>query len=271
MATRLTAFSKFFITLIILGVIGGGVWYIFNKTAWGQDQRKKAEELKTESETTETPKTGFNDDDNTLVVQLVTWGGYGPGLYFNEGAEPNEQSRFYKDYGFKVRFVVENDLINAMNAWIADEYDVAVQTADAFPLYTGPKDIAEFKPKAFMQVAIIVKRGINSVNDLKGKKIAVAVPSPAQTLLMTALEAANLKYSDVEVIKTTDNLKAAQLFRSADVDAAVVWSPDDILATNDVAGSKILLTTKDQSHVIADIFFAKESYLNSHRKMIDGF
>ena len=112
MATRLTAFSKFFITLIILGVIGGGVWYIFNKTAWGQDQRKKAEELKTESETTETPKTGFNDDDNTLVVQLVTWGGYGPGLYFNEGAEPNEQSRFYKDYGFKVRFVVENDLIH---------------------------------------------------------------------------------------------------------------------------------------------------------------
>jgi NitT/TauT family transport system substrate-binding protein len=278
MATRLTAFSKFVITLVILGVIGGGAWYVFNKTAWGQNQRKKAEELKTENETTDTPKTGFKDDENTLVVQLVTWGGYGPGLYFNEGAEPNEQSRFFKEYGFKVRFVVENDLINAMNAWIADEYDVAVQTADAFPLYTGPTDLKEFKPRAFMQVdwsrggdAIIVKRGINSVNDLKGKKIAVAVPSPAQTLLMTALEAANLKYSDVEVIKTTDNLKAAQLFRSADVDAAVVWSPDDMLATNDVPGSKILLTTKDQSHVIADIFFAKESYLTSHRKMIDGF
>ncbi len=279
MATRLTAFSKFIITLLILGVIGGGGWYLFNKTEWGQNQQKKAEESKgEETNSVNAPKTGFNDDDNTLVVQLVTWGGYGPGLYFNEGATPNEQSRFFKEYGFKVRFVVENDLINAMNAWIADEYDVAVQTADAFPLYTGPKDIAEFKPKAFMQVdwsrggdAIIVKRGINSVNDLKGKKIAVAVPSPAQTLLMTALEAANLKYTDVEVIKTTDNLKAAQLFRSADVDAAVVWSPDDILATNDVAGSKVLLTTKDQSHVIADIFFAKEDYINAHRKMIDGF
>jgi NitT/TauT family transport system substrate-binding protein len=278
MATRLTAFSKFVITLGILAVIGGGAWYVFNKTAWGQNQRKKAEEQKVENETKETPKSGFKDDENTLVVQLVTWGGYGPGLYFNEGSEPNEQSRFFKEYGFKVRFVVENDLINAMNAWIADEYDVAVQTADAFPLYTGPEDINQYKPKAFMQVdwsrggdAIIVKRGINSVNDLKGKKIAVAVPSPAQTLLMTALEAANLKYSDVEVIKTTDNLKAAQLFRSADVDAAVVWSPDDMLATGDVAGSKILLTTKDQSHVIADIFFAKESYLNANRKMIDGF
>jgi NitT/TauT family transport system substrate-binding protein len=174
--------------------------------------------------------------------------------------------------------VREDDLINAMNAWIADEYDVAVQTADAFPLYTAPADINEFRPKAFMQVdwsrggdAIIVKRGINTVNDLKGKKIAVAVPSPAQTLLMTALEAANLKYTDVEVIKTTDNLKAGQMFRTAEVDAAVVWSPDDILATRDVPGSKVLLTTQNQSHVIADIFFAKESFLNGNREMVNGF
>lgn len=278
MATRLTAFSKFLITLVILGGIAGLGYYLLNKTSFGSNLKKKAEETKTETGETNAPKTGFKDDDNTLVVQLVTWGGYGPGLYFNEGAEPNEQSRFYKEYGFKVRFVVENDLINAMNAWIADEYDVAVQTADAFPLYTGPADINQYKPKAFMQVdwsrggdAIIVKRGINSVNDLKGKKIAVAVPSPAQTLLMTALEAANLKYGDVQVVKTTDNLKAAQLFRSPDVDAAVVWSPDDMLATKDVPGSKVLLTTQNQSHVIADIFFAKEAYLTSHRDMINGF
>lgn len=276
MATRLTAFSKLLITLLILGVIVGGGWYVLNKTSWGKEL--SASDTSGADGGEKSATSGFDDDDNTLVVQLVTWGGYGPGLYFNEGSEPNEQSRFFKEYGFKVRFVVENNLINAMNAWIADEYQVAVQTADAFPLYTGPVDLEEFKPRAFMQVdwsrggdAIIAKRGINSINDLKGKKIAVAVPSPAQTLLMTALEAANLSYSDVEVIKTPDNLEAARLFRSPDVDAAVVWSPDDFLATNDVAGSKILLTTKDQSHVIADIFFAKESFLKGNRKMVDGF
>lgn len=275
MATRLTTFSKFIITLLILGLIGGGGWYLLNKTSLGASIREKSDSDQGKSR----PQgKSTKDDDNTLVVQLVTWGGYGPGLYFNEGAEPNTRSRFYKDYGFKVRFVLENDLINAMNAWIADEYHVAVQTADAFPLYTAPDDLKEFKPKAFMQVdwsrggdAIIVKRGINSINDLKGKKVAVAVPSPAQTLLITALEAAGLKYADVRVVTTTDNLKAAQLFRSPDVDAAVVWSPDDILATQDVPGSKILLTTKDQSHVIADIFFAKESVLQDKREMIEGF
>ena len=99
-----------------------------------------------------------------------------------------------------------------------------VQTADAFPLYTAPDDINALGPKAFMQVdwsrggdAIIAKRGINTINDLKGKKVAVAVPSPAQTLLITSLEAAGLDYSDVTVIKTTDNFKAAELFKTKEV------------------------------------------------------
>jgi NitT/TauT family transport system substrate-binding protein len=199
-------------------------------------------------------------------------------LYFNEGAAANNRSRFNKEYGFNVEFILENDLMTALNAWMAGEYDIMVQTADAFPLYTGPADINAFAPKAIMQVdwsrggdAIIVKRGINSVNDLKGKRIAVAVPSPAQTLLTSSLEAAGLNYSDVTVIKTSDNLKAAELFRSNDIDAAVVWSPDDILATRDVPGSKILLTTREQSHIIADIMFASQKTINQKKEMIHGF
>ncbi|HZV45639.1 MAG TPA: hypothetical protein VFF90_14240, partial [Saprospiraceae bacterium] len=106
MATRLTAFSKFVITLLILGVIFGGGYLLLNKTSFGSNLKKKADETKQEDASkTEPQKTNFNDDENTLVVQLVTWGGYGPGLYFNEGATPNENSRFFKEYGFKVRFV----------------------------------------------------------------------------------------------------------------------------------------------------------------------
>lgn len=282
MATRLTGFSKLVITLLILAGLFFGGRYLLQNTKFGKDLQNQAQQAKTDGgqsgQGSATTPTGGPRDPNTLRVQLVTWGGYAPGLYFNEGAAPNENSRFFKDYGFKVEFKVENDLINAMNAWMAGEYDVLVQTADAFPLYTGPNDINEFKPMAFMQVdwsrggdAIIVKRGINSANDLKGKKIAVAVPSPAQTLLNNTLEAAGLKYSDVTVIKTTDNLKAAEQFRSGDIDAAVVWSPDDILATKDVPGSKILLTTKQQSHIIADIMFASEKTINEKKNMIHGF
>ncbi len=304
MARRLTTFSKLLITLLILAAIFFGFRWLVGNTALGdlvsdaqggerteQTDRnsgtsegttssgKKTTILgKNNSKKNNANSSGGSDEDNTLKVQLVSWGGYAPGLYFNEGAAANERSRFFKDYGFKVDFKLENDLINALDAWLAGEYDVIVQTADAFPLYTAPDEINAVSPRAFMQVdwsrggdAIIVKRGINTINDLKGKKVVVAVPSPAQTLLITSLEAAGLDYSDVEVIKTTDNLKAAELFRSDDVDAAVVWSPDDILATRDVAGSKILLTTMEQTHVIADIMMAKQEVINSKRNMIHKF
>lgn len=276
MARRLTSFSKFLITVGILAGIFFLGRYVLNNTQFGQELKEEGQLVQNDRESGSSWLGG--DDEKVLKVQLVTWGGYGPGLYWNEGAAASTASRFYQDYGFKVEFKLENDLINALNAWISDEYDVIVQTADAFPLYTSPDEINAFDPKVIMQVdwsrggdAIIAKRGIDKINDLKGKRVAVAVPSPAQTLLLSALEAANMDYDDVNVIKTTDNLKAAELFRSDDVDAAVVWSPDDILATRDVPGSKILLTTVEQSHIIADIMLAKGSFINENKEMIDQF
>ncbi len=288
MARRLTGFSKLIITLLILALIFFGGRYVLNNTGLGErlegiaetERTEQAESKNNPSTNSTTSKNSNNSrrDDDVLRVQLVTWGGYGPGLYFNEGHQASTKSRFYRDYGFKVEFVLENDLLNAMNSWMTDEYDVIVQTADAFPLYTAPADINQFKPKAFMQVdwsrggdAIIAKRGINTINDLKGKRIALAVPAPSQTFLISSLEAAGMQYSDVTVVKTSDPLKAAELFRGGDIDAAVVWSPDDLLATADVPGSKILLTTLESSHLIGDIMLAKEDVINRKQKMFDGF
>ena len=290
MATRLTPFSKLLITLLIIAAVFFGGRYLLENTSVGKSIKDKAEQAKSEASsdnggsssdagktTSGTTKSGERDP-NTIKVQLVSWGGYAPGLYFNEGAAANTNSRYFKEHGFKVDFVLENDLNNALSAWMAGEYDIMVQTADAFPLYTAPADINAMGPKVFMQVdwsrggdAIIVKRGINTVNDLKGKRIAVAAPAPSQTLLISTLEAAGLKYTDVNVIKTTDNLKAAELFKTNDVDAAVVWSPDDVLATQAVPGSKILLTTREQSNIIADIFFASESWLNNNKERAQKF
>lgn len=291
MARRLTMFSKLLIVFIILGAIGFGGKWVLDNTSFGKTLKEKAEQERLAREADEASSdtsdgdnarqnssTRSASDANTLRVQLVTWPGYAPGLYFNEGSSANTRSRFFKDYGFKVEFTREDDLLNALDAWAADEYDVLVQTADAFSLYTAPEELASLKPRAFMQVdwsrggdAIIAKRGINTLNDLKGKRIALAVPAPAQTMLITALESAGLSMDDVKIVKTTDNIAAAELFKSEDVDAAVVWSPFDIEATSQVPGSKILLTTVEQSHIIGDIMFAKDDVINAKREMFDGF
>ena len=283
MARRLTTFSKLLITLLILAALFFLFRYLMNNTEFGKNLRQQS---KTESVQSGDQSSGGSTvagggaeltGPDVLRVQLVTWGGYGPGVYFNEGAIPSTRSRYYKDYGLKVKFEVNDDLGAALNAWMAGEYDILVQTADAFPLYTGPADIAQYKPKAFMQVdwsrggdAIIAKRGINSINDLKGKRVAVAVPSPAQTLLLTALEAAGLKYSDVTTIETSDNFKSADIFKGPDVDAAVVWAPyDEVLRS--IPGAKVLITTQSQSNIIGDIMFAKEDFIRANQDKINAF
>ena len=167
---------------MIIAAVFFGAKYLLDNTSAGKAIKEKAEQASSENasgETGSTPSASTGKanttnakDPNTIRVQLVSWGGYAPGLYFNEGAAANMNSRYFKDYGFKVDFILENDLNNALSAWMAGEYDIMVQTADAFPLYTAPADINAMDPKVFMQVdwsrggdAIIVKRGINTVND----------------------------------------------------------------------------------------------------------
>jgi len=159
MAQRLTTFSKLIITLLILAVLFFLFRYLMNNTEFGKNLSNQAKSDTEEVTSGDQSKGGTSPGsaaelagDDVLRVQLVTWGGYGPGVYFNEGSNPTTRSRYYKDYGLKVKFEVNDDLGAALNAWMAGEYDVLVQTADAFPLYTGPADIAQYKPKAFMQV-----------------------------------------------------------------------------------------------------------------------
>ena len=284
MTRRLTTFSKFMITMLIILGLFFGIRFILNQTELGNklvEQSKEALDQGSSPGTNDAaaPVTEkVSSDADVMTVQLVTWGGYAPGLYFNEGARTNPRSRFLKEYGLKVDFILNDNLETALNAWVADEYDVLVQTADAFPLYTAPDEINAYNPKAFMQVdwsrggdVIIAKRGINSINDLRGKRVAVAEPSPSQTLLITALEAAGLAYKDITVVASPDPVVAATTFKGPDVDAAVVWSPFHLEALRDIAGSKVLVSTREQSHIIGDIMFAKESYIQQNRDKINAF
>ncbi|MBX2817452.1 MAG: OmpA family protein [Saprospiraceae bacterium] len=286
MAKRLTTFSKFLITMLIILGLFFLIRYVLNKTEIGSNLKKQGEEYVAQSGNDNGSSSGGVSTGGTtaltgndvLDVQLVTWGGYAPGLYFNEGALPTTRSRYFKDYGLKVKFHLNDNLENALNGWVAGEYDVLVQTADAFPLYTAPTEINDLKPRAFMQVdwsrggdVIIAKRGINSINDLKGKRVAVAEPSPSQTLLIAALEAAGLNYSDVQVVASPDPVVAATTFKGPDVDAAVVWSPFHLEALREIPGSKQLISSRELDHIIGDIMFAKQDYIDANRDKIQAF
>jgi len=166
---------------------------------------------------------GSDDFDGTFDIGVVTWGGYAGGQYFNEGFEASEKSRFYKDYGFKVNFKVLDDFEASRAAWKAGDVDLLWATIDAFP--TEVEGLKSFEPQVVFQAdwsrggdAIVARRGISGVQDLKGKKVAVAPLTPSHTFLLWMLDAGGLTTKDVEIIEVSNAIDAATAFKSNSVD-----------------------------------------------------
>jgi len=269
MGSRLTPFSKLLITLLIVAAIVLGGRWVLNNTDFGKNLKNKADAAQTDSPTNEAENSEAPSD--AIKIGVVTWGGYAGGQYFNEGFKANTNSRFYKDYGFQVDFKVLDDFVASRDAFKRGDVDLLWATIDAFPTEAG--EMADIQPQVVLQAdwsrggdAIVVRRGISSVADLKGKKIAVAELAPSHSFLLWLLEAGGMTEKDVTLIKQASAIDAAEAFKAQQVDAAVVWSPDDEACLSAVAGSRVLESTKSASNIIADVFIAKKDWVEQNQK-----
>lgn len=274
MARRLTSFSKLLIVLLVVGAAFFGIKYLQDSGIIGGE----IPGVTTKQEKT-TKNTSANRDD-VIKIGVVTWGGYAGGQYFNEGFQASEKSRFYKDYGLNVEFIVNDDPEASLNAWKAGDIDLHWYTIDAFPTIIG--GLKDFNPVVLWQAdwsrggdAIVTRRGIKNVSELKGKKVAVAEMTPSHSFLLYLLEAGGMTVDDIQIIPQASAIDAAAAFKSKQVDAAVVWSPDDQDCLRAVPGSIVLESSKNASHIIADFFFAKRDYVEKNRdklaKLYEGW
>ena len=254
---RLTPFSK----ILIVAAIIAGVYFLLNKL---RDPKVK-EKINEVTATTSKSKDGYKD---VINVGVVTWGGYAGGQYFNEGFDANTNSRFFKDYGLKVKFKVIDDFDASRDAFKNGDIDLMWATIDAFP--TEVEGLSQYQPQVVFQAdwsrggdAIVSRRGINKVSDLKGKKIAVAPMTPSHSFLIWLLEAGDISPKDVKLVQVPSAIDAADAFKSGTVDAAVVWSPDDADCVSKVAGARVLESTKNATHIIADVFVAKKEFVEN--------
>ena len=104
--------------------------------------------------------------------------------------------------------------------------------------------------------------GINTVADLKGKKVAVPFASTAHFSLLKAMENAGLSASDVTVLDMQPD-KIYASWNSGDIDAAYIWEPTeahpDIVAAYVKALDKsVSMYKNDESTAIKTIAEAME-------------
>ena len=115
---------------------------------------------------------------------------------------------------------------------------------------------------------VIVREGINSIADLKNKKVAAEEGAVDHFLLLLGLEKAGLSPQDIQFVPLETG-KAAAAFVAGQVDAVAVFAPFTTQALKR-SGSKELFSSKDFPGAIPDHLVVTRKFLNEHPEQVQA-
>lgn len=189
------------------------------------------------------PACGGDEESDTIIYAGSAWYGHAP-------VWVGIQKGIFAKHGFEVeerKFGSSADRINALeadNAQFASLGEVAMLTAmsrDRRGFYwIGCQNIAPGNE------GLVAVGGISSIQDLKGKRIALQRITSIHLTIALLLEEAGLDITkDVTVLHATDS-SVVDLVRRGDAEAGGIWEPfySDL---RDLEGATVLGTDKDTS------------------------
>jgi NitT/TauT family transport system substrate-binding protein len=112
---------------------------------------------------------------------------------------------------------------------------------------------------------IIGAPGIESIKDLKGKKVGVELTLVEHELLLQALKENGMSQSDVTLVGTATD-KTPQALASGQVSAVGAWYPISGQALKTVPGSKKLYTSADAKGLIFDVIAVNPTSYAAHKE-----
>ncbi|HTO96496.1 MAG TPA: phosphate ABC transporter substrate-binding/OmpA family protein [Myxococcales bacterium] len=300
---RLTPFAKFFIFIVIVGVVGYVAWKRYGAQRAAEGPRpesstaapaaegdrgifgKLAQPLDTGQDTSAVAATsaGSGKLNRPLVVAINTWAGHAPGLVANGGLEQAAAS-IYAKKGVPVSFKLIEDPSAKLTALISGQVDVMWDTVDSWAREAGVLQEKGIAARAVIQEdwsrggdGIVSLKSIESVEDLKGRKIATTQFTPSHWLLLYLLAQSGLSREDKQALEknlvfTAEAPLAAAAFKSGNVDAAVTWEPDLTLAVNARPNdAHILISTAAATHIIADVLVARQQAIDGAPETLAAF
>ena len=115
---------------------------------------------------------------------------------------------------------------------------------------------------------IIARSGINSIADLKGKKIAAEEGTVDHFLLLQGLKKQGLTAKDIKFVPLETG-KAAAAFVAGQVDAVAVFAPFTTQALK-LKGSKEIFSSKDFPGSISDHLVVSRKFLTEHPEKVQA-
>jgi|JI7StandDraft_1071085.scaffolds.fasta_scaffold44432_3 NitT/TauT family transport system substrate-binding protein len=205
---------------------------------------------------------------HTFNVAFNTWLGYSPLVIAKEKG-------FLKKRGLDVNITFLEGIGEKNAALLRGDIDGVGHTADSAVTSAAAGvdgQIVYVFDESYGADGILASTTVKKIEDLKGKKVALEPGFTGHFFLLSLLEDAGMKPSDVDVVAMeTGNAGGAFLARK--VDAAVTWEPW-ISKANQRSDGRVLITSRDKPGRIIDVLFMTRKAIAAHpddiRKLTDA-
>ena len=306
----MTTKGKIVLTLIILGVLGLGVWKWLPKiqsmasssqptasqsSAPGQARTdsaatvQAAELVETQTEVPKLAAPGtYQPKDNTVEIELSEYAGYAGIIVANGGLAPNENSAFFKKHGFKLAIKLsEEESWSALNS---GKMAASATTADVLAIYGRQFQVVVPAQIGFSRGAdgVVVRSDIKRINQLKGKILATSQFTEAEFFIRYLAQEAGLGVNMLPDLKTAPDPDKLNLVFCKDAFAAgdlflrevkagrnllagcVTWAPKTTEVAESSGGKAHVLTTSKNLLIIADVLIVNKGFAQQNPKIVAG-
>ncbi len=220
------------------------------------------------SQTPDTSTTGGPSDaesSEAIVLGYSSWAGWWPWAI-------GEAEGIFKANGANVELKWFDGYLQSMETFAAGQLDANCQTLNDTISFAADAVNGEVvvlvNDNSAGNDKIIVKDGINTIADLKGKTVALEEGVVDDFLLTLALKEAGMSRNDVE-IKGMDTGDAAAAFAAGKVDAVGAFPPFWLTALKR-EGSKELISSKDFPGAIPDLLVVSQTLIDEKPNQVQA-
>ncbi|HVS36089.1 MAG TPA: ABC transporter substrate-binding protein [Gemmataceae bacterium] len=228
----------------------------------------------------------------TVQVPFIFWGGDVATFVANGGLDTTKESRLGRQ-GLSIHLTPGDDFDKQVKAYLDNKspflrgtLSMLGQASDQ--LTAKPETV----PVVFLQLTwsagdhLVGRSGFKTLNDLKGKKIALQKGGPHVGMLNDCLRTAQLEWKDIKIVWTDDvsgDKGPAALFRKdPTIDGCFAISPEmsdlagglDSTGNGDmksVQGAHVVVSTAYMSHSIADVYACRADFYAANREWVEKF
>jgi len=220
-------------------------------------------------------------DKDVLNLSLDQWIGWRSILMANGGLETKKGSIFDKlGLQLNIKNIDDNDA--KLNALMARHIDAMGSTIQRYTFELSKLQRARIPVKMIFITnvssggdGIIAKKSIKRVEDLAGKKVALARFTEAQcllewTMMLSSLTPEQKKKIRDNIVFTEDAGKAGEIFFSKHADAAATWQPF-LSQAEGSSDAHVLMDTQAMNNFIIDGIIFREDYLKANPSAVKKF